>query len=271
MRVLRRPAQSAMPVEQRADVPGEDDDRDQHDAEHDEYARGCRGRGRRATGRGRRPWLPSDFPPPNTMASGPAMAKKATVAMNVISVDVSRNRHRDAEAPHGVDHHRRGTRLERRQVRGPRAHAAGEHHPAQRRIGMHHTGNDPEAEPAADPVHRREQEADEQPGPVQVQQLVEHRLGILAVDERHGKTDERDQEEDLEPATDQLGREESGGHAGRKRSGLRPPADSSRDPKLSRRPGAHYPSLRHAGRHPHRQRTPAQPAGRHRGPAPPRR
>ena len=134
---------------------------------------------------------------------------------------------------------------------------------------MHDPGDDPEAQPATDPVHRGEEDADEQPGPVQVEDLVEHGLRVLAVDEREGKPGQRDQEEDLEPASDQLRCEESCGHAAPKRSGPRPPADRCRKPKLSRKHPGHYSSFRHVGRHPDRQRTPAQPAGRHGGPAPP--
>jgi hypothetical protein len=127
----------------------------------------------------------------------------------------------------------------------------------------------PEAEAATDPVHGRQEDADQEPPPVQVERLVQHGLRVLPVDEREGKPGSEIRKKTSSPRRISCGVKSFAAMRRRKRSGARPPADRCENPKLSRKRGGHYSSLRHVGRHPDRQRTPAQPAGRHGGPAPP--
>ena len=68
-------------------------------------------------------------------------------------------------------------------------------------------------DPAADPVHRGEQEPHQEPAPLELRHVGQRSLGVLAVNENDDEANERDQEEDLETAPQELRREDAGSHA----------------------------------------------------------
>src|SRR6266566_4554452 len=93
-----------------------------------------------------RPCWASDFPAPNQTASGPAIAKKPTVAMNVTKIELS---------------------------------ATGTGTPA--RFMTHvDIGADPEPKPSSDPVHGRQNESHEHPAPVQAQEGSQKNVDAIA-------------------------------------------------------------------------------------------
>ena len=160
------PEPLGQPVDQVPDHPGEEDHRPGAAPEDAEDRRGCRGRGRRATGRAAAPWSQRLARRRRRWPAGPRCAKKAMVAMKLMRVQGHRHRERHPVPPHGVHHHRGRARLERREVRRPGAHPAGEKHPLERRVRDDVPGHDPDAEPPADPVHRRQPEPHQHPEPV---------------------------------------------------------------------------------------------------------
>ena len=85
---------------------------------------------------------------------------------------------------------------------------------------MHVPRHDPEARAAAEPVHRGECEAHEQPAAAQVRQGGEKPCGVLAEeDEDDGDAEEGDNGEQLEAAAEQP-RGEGESHVGAKVRGL---------------------------------------------------
>ncbi len=141
------------------------------------------------------------------------MAKNSTVAMNDMSVGRHRHRQRHPRAAQGVDRHRAGARIERREIGGPGPHAARENHPRDRWIGMDMTHQNPIPQPAAEPVHRRETHPHQDPDPVDAPERLNERGEVVAIQQDPDVPQDRDADEDEEPAEEQA-RAEDGSHWG---------------------------------------------------------
>src|ERR1041384_6382481 len=156
-----------------------------------------------------RPKRSSACPAPNAMATGPAIAKNATVATNVLKVDViasgTGHPRPPPPPPHRPHHHRPGARLERRQVGAPGAHAARDDHLSPGHTGVDMPGHDPQPRAAAPPVHGREPQADDEPAPVQAHQGGHEGLEVVAVEQQGDDNGDRNEGKQLQATTEQAG------------------------------------------------------------------
>src|SRR3989441_8347814 len=89
------------------------------------------------------------------------------------------------------------------QVGGPRAHAARDDHVAQANSGVHVARHDPQARPAADPIHGREPEPHHEPTPVQAEEGLRERLEVVAIEEQTADAGEGNEGEQLQTAAEQ--------------------------------------------------------------------